>query len=382
MGTDDKKTPASVHIEVSAQPPVKVLVYGAKSLALGACRALQACRPELQISGFLVTSLNGNPTKLADLPVWEAAEFASALTPEEKDAYHILIAAPEDLHLEMRKNVEALGFCHDTCLDSAKESSLMEQYFKQQGIFPSIHDLEPGTERAKLRVYIAQFYKDRSLRNSFEPPEWANPLQVGAALTDVRIAADTDDDGPNISIKNVNYCELTALYWMWKNKLGQNPVQGDAEYYGLYHYRRVLDIREEDLYRLKANDVDAVLPFPTLHEPDCLEHHSRYISELDWAAMRGALAQLHPEYAKALPGMFAGPYLYNYNLVLAKKQVLADYCAWLFPILERTEELSDPRGWQRADRYIGYLGENLLTLYFMYHQKDLKIYHTGRLMLT
>lgn len=33
----------------------------------------------------------------------------------------------------------------------------------------------------------------------------------------------------------------------------------------------------------------------------------------------------------------------------------------LFPILERTEQLSIPRGWERCDRYIGYLGENLMT---------------------
>ena len=76
------------------------------------------------------------------------------------------------------------------------------------------------------------------------------------------------------------------------------------------------------------------------------------------------------------------PYLYNYNILIATVEVLRTYCAWLFPILSRTEELSMPHGWERADRYIGYLGENLLTLYFMYHQKDLNIVHTGHIMLT
>jgi hypothetical protein len=231
----------------------------------------------------------------------------------------------------------------------------------------------------RLQVMVAKHCKDKPLMNNVELPAWTIPIQVGAALTSVRIAEICDNTGINISRKNVNYCELTALYWLWKNVL--NNTGTDLEYAGLFQYRRILDISDDDIKRIWENDVDAVLPFPMLHEPDIREHHTRYVSDGDWDAMLQALGELQPEYARAFDGIFSQPYFYNYNIIIARKRVLSDYCEWLFPILERVEGLSVPKGSERADRYIGYLGENLMTLYFMYNRDRLNIFHTGRLML-
>jgi len=61
------------------------------------------------------------------------------------------------------------------------------------------------------------------------------PVQVGAALND-KFGAACDDTGDNISDKNPYYCELTGLYWMWKNV--------KADYCGLVHYRRYFAVRD------------------------------------------------------------------------------------------------------------------------------------------
>lgn len=230
-----------------------------------------------------------------------------------------------------------------------------------------------------IEVFVAHFFKDRKLEHTYEQPDWQIPIQVGTALTNLRVADLCDNEGINISDKNVNYCELTALYWIWKNYLPK--VMNRNQYIGLYHYRRVLDIGTEDIKKMKINNIDAVLPFPMVCEPDIREHHKRYINEVDWGATIQALEELQPLYAVAYADIFSQQYMYNYNILVAKASVLEAYCKWLFPILERVEELSNPKGWERSDRYIGYIGENLLTLYFMFHQKDLMIYHTGRLML-
>ena len=357
----------------------QLIVYGAKSIALGVCKAIRLLYPEYSPSCFLVSSLQNNPSVLDDLAVRELEEFSKSLSMEEKEDIHVLIATPEDIHPEIVVALGRHGLNHYTCIDSRTEAKLMEQYFVREQIFPSMRLLRSGTKAASLQVFMAKFYKDKQLKNKYIIRDWIYPLQVGADLTKQRVAEYTDNVGDNISCKNVNYCELTALYWMWKNKIS---VDDGIEYYGLFHYRRLLDITDEDIFRLKENDIDVVLPYPTIHEPDITEHHKRYIKETDWQAMLQALKELQPAYATAFDEIFAQPYLYNYNMLLAKREVLEAYCAWLFPILERTEELSIPRGSERADRYIGYLGENLLTLYFMYHKDNLKIVYTGRIMLT
>lgn len=361
---------------------MQLVIFGAKALALGMGTAVRELYPEYPLTCFLVSSLQENSTTLAGLPVYEINEFAHEITVDDRRNIHILICTPEDIHPKIVQLLEEYGFLNYTCMNSEREARLMEQYFKKKGNFKSLHALAPGKLNANIQVYSAKFYRDKKLDNFYRQPSWVRALQVGTELTDERVAEYTDNTGDNISIKNVNYCELTALYWLWKNRLLKDNSEQNIEYYGLFHYRRILEISDDDLKRMKENDVDAILQFPTLHEPDISEHHARYMKEDDWNAMLQALEELQPDYAKSFSDIFTQTYFYNYNLIIAKRQVLADYCAWLFPILERTEELSSPKGWERADRYIGYIGENLMTLYFLHNQKNLKIFHTGRLMLT
>ena len=114
---------------------------------------------------------------------------------------------------------------------------------------------------------------------------------------------------------------------------------------------------------------------PILNEPDISAHHTTWLKKSDWDAVEKAMAELYPDYYKALPEIMKERYIYVCNLVIAKGRVLADYCQWLFYILERAEEISNPAG-ERNDRYIGVLSESLLTVYFRKNADRLKIAHT------
>ncbi len=72
------------------------------------------------------------------------------------------------------------------------------------------------------------------------------PIQVGASNSKYELNIQRDNVGDNISILN-SYCsELTATYWIWKNKKEYN-------YYGLTHYRRFFTFKKPSIFSYIKN---------------------------------------------------------------------------------------------------------------------------------
>lgn len=371
---------------------MEITIFGAQAIALGAYQAFHSLYPNRKVRCFLVSHMENNASTLGGLPVLDLHRFGHSLSQDEKDDMQILIATPENVMDGIEKILEEYGFYHHTRLTASRWAQLMGYYYMCGKVFVPLPALPIGYHKPEIHMFMVKFYKDRPLTENYDIPEWITPIQAGAALCSERVAALLDYGGENISSKNGNYSELTVLYWIWKNCLtkdvsGNNGYSENREraktdnwrikYYGLSHYRRILELTEDDILRLEDNKVDAVLPYPMPYEPNIGEHHKRYLTEGDWEALLTALEELQPEYANAIPYVMSQQYFYNYNIILARKEVLSDYCSWLFPLLERIEQLSVPKGWERKDRYIGYMGETLETLYFMYNRNKLVLVHTG-----
>lgn len=215
------------------------------------------------------------------------------------------------------------------------------------------------------------------------------PVQVGAALADHRFEGMFhDDEGENISEKNPYYCELTAQYWAWKNL--------DADYYGLFHYRRYFSFADEHFptnhfadVLLDANDektlekigleegkmrsviegCDFILPERgqfvdklTIREQyETAEQHHK--EDLDCVLQ--ILEERHPEMMGAANAYLNGRYGYFCNMFIMRRELFFDYCEWLFGILEEHERRRDFSMYDhRAYRVSGYLAERLLGVYF------------------
>lgn len=81
----------------------------------------------------------------------------------------------------------------------------------------------------KIKIYIPYHKKfSLMLQNGI-----FQPIHVGKELSDENLWFIWDNTWDNISIKNKNYCELTAMYWVWKNT---KP----CDYVWFFHYRRFL----------------------------------------------------------------------------------------------------------------------------------------------
>ncbi len=201
--------------------------------------------------------------------------------------------------------------------------------------------------------------KEKAVNHSFEIP-----IQVGAALTNQRIAVVTDSQGDNISKKNKKYCELTALYWIWKNDT--------AKYVGLSHYRRRFEISEQMAAWLPESDIDVILTVPVLNisgvrQQYCMDHIAS-----DWDIMMELLGYLHPNYLNTANKVQKGNYYYAYNMLIARKEILNQYCEWLFPILLCCEDKIGERQDAYQGRYLGFLAERLMTIFFEHHKGEYK----------
>jgi len=212
---------------------------------------------------------------------------------------------------------------------------------------------------------------------------WQNiylPVQVGAAGKE-SIGYQRDDEGDNISNKNDTYCELTGMYYAWKNL--------DADYIGLVHYRRYFaGLRytfSKDPFDKIMDYVDAVqalknadIVVPNKREYYIESLYSHYDHTLDGNHLKVAYRIIAKEYLDYIPSankVYHRTWGYMFNMLIARKDLFDSYCEWLFDILGKMEEYIDVSGKSAFEKRIyGRVSEILFNVWLDYHiSQGLKI---------
>ncbi len=354
----------------------EVYLYGAGVVAYGAYKALHHLF-DINVKGFLVTDKEAQPCEIEGIAVHALGEIQI-----DRAESLIIIATPEEYQANIEQALLALHFLHYIKLDSHMEYILMGSYLKQVENLALIEDCPSGEGLENyddVRVYMAVSHKDKSLKGMYCEKPWVKKIQVGAALTKERIADLTDIEDidltekkdlsqeRSLSEKNALYGELTASYYAWKH--------GGYAITGLFHYRRVLSVTEEQLQLLKEKKLDVILPLPFVCYPEASGQYGRYLRTEDIEIMHQVLKEQEQERYKELEELLKRPYLYNYNMLIARKEVFEDYCGWLFPLLDKITDRCEKEKRDRLPRYIGRVGEVLTSLYFMRNSKGWKIVH-------
>lgn len=208
------------------------------------------------------------------------------------------------------------------------------------------------------------------------------PIQVGKELSPYNIENMIGDNtGDNISTKNPMYCELTALYWAWKNLKG-------IDYIGLCHYRRYFDFHKQipsyspHTY-LKTKDIESInysIPLKvtkelkdgkiiiskhqtgreSLYTQYCLKHISDDLRTLQETVK----SETDPRYIQAFKKVMRNNKFSPYNMFIMPWPEFEKYCTWLFSILKNVEAKIDTSHYNNIQKRIyGYMAERLINIY-------------------
>lgn len=244
----------------------------------------------------------------------------------------------------------------------------------------------------KINIFVACHKPTYVLENSL-----LIPIQAGTELADQCYPGmKYDNEGDNISVKNPEYCELTAQYWVWKN------IEGD--YYGFFHYRRYLsfatvypvkedgtiqngrhacpyveldDIREDlsnfcldaETMSREITQYDLLTVLREKINTTVYRQYCQYHSGKNLDLVLDILSKKYPEYKAAAERYMNSKEIYYMNMYIMKKELFHEYMNWLFDILSEFEHSMDTGSVQdREPRLMGYLAERLFGIFYT-HQR-------------
>lgn len=224
------------------------------------------------------------------------------------------------------------------------------------------------------------------------------PVQVGAAGKE-DIGYTRDDSGENISSKNPHYCELTGLYWAWKNLKN--------EYIGLVHYRRNFTLKSQSILRVGRtaqeclkdalsqedaskllDEYDVIVPIRRKYYIETIYSHysnTHYQEHLD--VTREIIKEKYPDYLKCYDNVMKRTMGHMFNMYIMKKTLSDEYCEWVFDILFELEKRFGEMNYsQFQGRFYGRVSEILFNVWLdrqvelhAYKVKEVKLLTTEQI---
>lgn len=217
------------------------------------------------------------------------------------------------------------------------------------------------------------------------------PIHVGKANSKYDLGIQGDDTGDNISKENPHFCELTGLYWAWKN---MQPV----DYIGLCHYRRYFNFHTHGtmfsdstiIHSEKFDDLDlslpniddlfsqydAVIAKPRIYPYSLsVDYCVGQVSE-DLLTLYEVVEAKYPDYSVDMKNVFLkNNKLSHYNMFILRWEDFNNYCEWLFDVLFEVRKKINIENYSvYQGRIWGFMSERLLQVWLLHNKKRVKHY--------
>lgn len=184
-----------------------------------------------------------------------------------------------------------------------------------------------------------------------------------------KFLVDEQHEGDNIDNLNPWYCELTCLYYLWKHC--------DEDIVGLEHYRRYFGndklLSESEIKKyLENNDI---IMYYNKQNSSAIADMTNTNKKLE---IYEALAVIKYCFNEDMYNFFNDycntPGAYLGNMFICKKEIINEYCDWLFKLLE----IFDKCDKFKKPRIDGYIAEYFFGPYMLYTNK--KIANVNRIV--
>lgn len=263
--------------------------------------------------------------------------------------------------------------------------------------------------KKKLEIYVSHYkdyfrYKNKIFKHYF----------VGNKLNKKNnfMNLPGDDTKENISEKNASFCELTLMYWVWKNT--------NQDYVGFFHYRRFLIYNEESVIKNSKvtkivkfinrvnngiiriivrnkkekekfiekkmdkfvkkinkdiNKYDIILPLPVVMPMTLKENYNREHIAEHYRIIGEIIQDKYPEIYEHYLSASEKNTIFLANVFIMSREIYDKLAKFLFDILFELEKIIEIPKDKRQQRVFGFLSERLVTIYMEYllQEKNYKI---------
>lgn len=176
-----------------------------------------------------------------------------------------------------------------------------------------------------------------------------------------------DDEGENISSRNPNYNELTAVYWAWKNLKGIDAI-------GLVHYRRLFASKSKKNEPIEKKEVEDLLKRCDVIVPRKRNYYietnkSHYIhahNEVPLMELEKLINRKYSDYSEAFKKVMKSRSAHMFNMFIMNKKAFDSYSFFVFSILQDLEDKIDISDFSIQEaRVYGYLSELLMDVWII-----------------